>query len=211
MSRIKRHKLKKSVVREAPKKKGLSKKAILTFIIGGVMILSVFGIMFSSYNSGIEEVEYGDYEFQRTNTGWKTDIDGKKAEFSYLPSDIEEFNMSTEVVDKILDSKVVYITFDPNTTIIEEFELMRFELGMSLTQLFGIYSMAGVAKESEEYTLPLVSCVNAPAELPVISLTEANETNALVDGDCIILEVNEYSAAALKDRLLYAMLGIIAD
>jgi hypothetical protein len=211
MSRIKRHKLKKSVVREAPKKKGLSKKAILTFIIGGVMILSVFGIMFSSYNSGIEEVEYGDYEFQRTNTGWKTDIDGKKAEFSYLPSDIEEFNMSTEVVDKILDSKVVYITFDPNATIIEEFELMRFELGTSLTQLFGIYSMAGVAKESEEYTLPLVSCENATAELPVISLTEANETNALVDGDCVIIEVNEYSAAALKDRLLYAMLGIIAD
>ena len=48
MSRIKKHKLKKSMERHAPKKPFMSKKMLWTIIIGGLMVASVFGIMFSS-------------------------------------------------------------------------------------------------------------------------------------------------------------------
>jgi hypothetical protein len=78
-----------------------------------------------------------------------------------------------------------------------------------MAQLFGIYSMPGVAEESDEYSQPLVDCGNATAILPVISIVEANETNAWLDNDCIVLEANEYTTIALKDRIMYAMLGII--
>ncbi|MBU2561320.1 MAG: hypothetical protein KKD17_03405 [Nanoarchaeota archaeon] len=209
MSRIRKHRVKKALIRHEQPKKKMSKKMLMTIIIGGLMVLSVFGIMFSSYNSGNEKVEYGEYTFQRTAKGWTTEIGGKKAEFSYLPEDIEELEISKEVADKLKASKVVYITFNPNTKSVQKFELMRFELGNAMSQLRGVYTMAGVSEENEKYNQPLVDCSNATATVPVISITEGNETKAYLDGECIVLESDEYAAGVLKDRVLYALLGII--
>ena len=209
MSRIKRHKVKKSLKREEPKKEGLSKQAILTIFLGALMVLSVFGIMFGSYSSGGEKLEYGEQTFKRTDTGWSTEIDGERVEFTYFPSDLEELNISKDVVDKLLDSKVAYVTFNPSSENVQNLELMRFELQKSFSQLFGTYMMLGITEPSDVYAQPLIDCTNATAKTPVISIVESNMTNAFIDGDCIVLETEEYSVIALKDRLLYSMLGII--
>ncbi|MBN1543842.1 hypothetical protein JW898_00090 [Candidatus Woesearchaeota archaeon] len=209
MSRIRKHRLKKALIRQEQPKKKMSKQMLMTMIIGGLMVLSVFGIMFSSYNSGNEKVTYGDHIFKQTSKGWTTEIGGRKAEFSYLPGDIEGLEISKEITDRLKSSKVVYITFNPNTKSVQNFELMRFELGNAMSQLGGVYAMAGVSEENEKYTQPLVDCRNATATLPVISITEGNETRAYLDGECIVLESDEYASGVLKDRVLYAMLGII--
>ena len=209
MSRITKHKLKKSVERRTPKKSIMSKKMLWTLIIGGLMVASVFGIMFSSYNSAREEMTFGDYEFVQTRTGWATEINGRMHEFSYLPSDVEELNISEDVSERLKDLKVVYITFNPNSDMVQQMELMRFELGRAFAEIFGIYSMPGITEENEQYNQTLITCENATVSTPVINIVEANLTNAYVGGNCIVLEPNEYSAMALKDWVLYSMLGII--
>jgi hypothetical protein len=209
MSRIKKHKLSRHIEKEEPKKSKMSKQMIWTIILGGTMVLSVFGIMFSSYNSGNEKARYGDYKFRQSSGGWVTEINGNEAEFNYLPQDLEKLNLSDDVKERLLGSKVVYITFNPNTKSVDMFELMRFELGMKLGEIGGVYAMQGVAEENENYMQPLVDCGNATSSVPVISLVEGNETMAYLDGDCIVVESDRYSAPAMKDVVLYTMLGIM--
>jgi hypothetical protein len=210
MSRIKRHKLSRSeqAAARAPEKKKMSKQMLWTIILGGVMLLSTFGIMFSSYNQGTEKVKYGEYTFKRSSTGWTAEINKQKIQFSYLPADLENVNVSSEVSEKLLGSKVIYITFNPNTKHVADLELMRFELANSLSQLFGIYAMAGITENSTLYKQPIVSCENATATTPVVSIVEADKTDTRVEGDCMVLETDQYSVMALKDKLLYNMLGI---
>ncbi len=209
MSRVKRRKPRKADRHKEPEKKRMSKQMIMTIIIGGLMILSVFGIMFSSFNSGSEQKEYGDYRFQRVQTGWTADIGGKRAEFTFHPSDLEDLNMSDEVIDRLKVSRVVYVTFDPESEGVGEFELARFGLSQALAGLFDIYVMPGVSTPHEDYDQPLVDCSNATAMVPVVSFVGSNRTAAYLEGDCVVLEADEYSAPVIKDRLLYGMLGII--
>ncbi|MFC1741781.1 hypothetical protein ACFL3V_04570 [Nanoarchaeota archaeon] len=211
MSRVKRHSIKKKAEKPVPKKEPfMTKKMLWTFIIGGLMVASVFGIMFSSFNSGQEENTYGDYTFSRTKFGWATEIDGKQAEFDYLPQDVEELNVSAEVIQKLVDSRVLYITFDPNSKIVDKFELMRYRFSGALGDSFGKYVMPGVTNHTEAYAgQPLVDCGNATAATPVIHVTEGNETVVVLDGDCITIEAYEFAVGAVKDRLLYGMFGIL--
>ncbi len=217
MSRITKHKLNKSVARYEPKKSRMSKKMIWTLILGGLMVASVFGIMFSSYNSGNDKLKYGEYKFEKavkrlpsgmTQEIWTVDIDGKKAEFSYFPGDLEEFELDPAIGDLLARSKVVYLTFDPSTKNVGKFELMRLEMAESLAD-FGKYPVPGIIEEHEQYSQPIVDCGNATEMVPVVSLVEGNETNARLEGGCIVLEANEYSTTALKDRVIYSMLGIM--
>ena len=164
---------------------------------------------YSSYNESREELTYGDYEFIRTQDGWATEVDGRMYEFSYLPSDVEELNISRDVSERLKGLKVVYITFNPNSKAVQQLELMRFELGRSFSEMFGIYPMPGITEENEQYNQTLITCENATVSIPVIHIVEANDTNAYVGGNCIVLEPNEFSAIALKDWILYSMLGII--
>jgi hypothetical protein len=208
MSRIRKHRRTKSEAREAPPKKSMSKQMIMTIILGSVMVLSVFGIMFSSYNSGNEKERYGDHVFKRSTNGWVTEINGQKAEFTYLPKDLENMNISTAAADKLRGAKVVYITFNPHARHVDKFELMRFELGNTLVQVAGMYALAAISENNSAYTQPIVTCENATAALPVISIMEGNETDARVEGECIILESDDYSTRALKDKFLYDLLEI---
>jgi hypothetical protein len=210
MSRITKHRVKKSLRgRAPPKKKRISKQMIWTIIIGGLMVASVFGIMFSSYNDPGEENTFGDYTFERTNLGWVTEINGNRVVFDYLPSDVEEINISKQAVDVLAGAKVMYITFNPNSENIQALELMRFEMLGAFEQMFGMYSLVGITEENQAYQQPIVDCGNATAMLPVIHIIESNQTSVQLDNSCVVLEVEDYSASALKDRLLYGMLGII--
>ena len=61
----------------------------------------------------------------------------------------------------------------------------------------------------EIYNQPIVDCMNATVYVPVIVMKEANETKAYLDGNCIFLESTQYSVVAMKDRILYAILGVV--
>ncbi|MFH1669698.1 MAG: hypothetical protein ABIA62_07265, partial [Candidatus Woesearchaeota archaeon] len=88
MSRIKRHKI-RTLRHNKQKNERMSKQAIITILLGGLMILSVFGIMFSGYNSGETSDEYDGHDFKRTQLGWYTEINDQRVEFTYLPQDLE--------------------------------------------------------------------------------------------------------------------------
>lgn len=212
MSRFKKHKLrKKDITNKAGtgKAKGMSKQMLMTLVIGGLMVLSIFGIIFSGYNSGREKVSYNGYEFRQTNEGWSTKIGEQEVQFNYLPESLSEIEIDNSVTELISNSKVIYVTFNPNSKKVQALELMRFEFGNSLSTLFGKFVMNGVTEKHEKYSQPIVNCMNATAMIPVVKLVESNETKARAEEGCLILEVDEYSAIALEERIVYDLLGIL--
>ena len=208
MSKIKRHKVKAKMLYQTKKKKRISKELIWTLILAGLMIASVFGIMFSGYADGGEKEAYGDYEFIRTNQGWKLVFEDRQFVFQYHPSDIDELVIDPSISDKIRGASVLYITFDPTSKAVEALEVTRFGISMFLTDI-QIYPQLGVTKEDENYNQPIVDCYNATNMVPVLKLVETNVTKVHVEGDCIIIEADKYDLQPMVDRLSYAILGVI--
>ncbi len=209
MSRIKHHRISAQIRDKAPEKKGISKQAIWTIILGSTMVFSIFGIMFSGYDSGRQQIKYNDYEFQQTTTGWSTEIDDKMIEFNYLPQELESIQISSEPANILKESKVLYITFNPNNKSVQQFELARLQLGLTLSESFQIYTMPGITEPSELYQQPIVDCNNATQSLPILKFVESNETKAYLEDSCIIIEADKTTALAVKDKILYQMLGIL--
>jgi hypothetical protein len=101
------------------------------------------------------------------------------------------------------------VTFDPKAKDVSQLELSRFELSTTLQDMEKI-PVLGVAREDPVYSAyPYVDCSNATTMLPVILIKSGNITQAVLQGNCVVLESVENSAIALKDRVLYGVLGVI--
>ncbi|MFC1723202.1 hypothetical protein ACFL0V_03610 [Nanoarchaeota archaeon] len=207
MARVRKRKPKEKY-RRVVKKKRISKQFVWTLILAGLMIASVFGIMFSGYADGGEKKHYGDFEFAQYKNGWKVEINDQVYAFNYHPSDVEELAIDKQGVEALRSAKVVYLTFDPNTKSVDVFELMRFQLGSFFDEI-QIFPISGVIEEHEDYVQPIITCQNATDMVPVIELVEANMTATKWNDNCLVLEINKLDAGAMFERVAYAVLGVI--
>lgn len=221
MARITKHKPSKGLKRNERKvKKGIRKEIWMTILIAGVMVLSVFGIIFSSYRGQQKEDTYNGYKFVSTQQGWMTHIDDQKVYFNYAPTQLEDLNVSPAVFS-LLDSPVIVITFDPLSEQIDEVEAARLTLAQSFTIQMGKAIIYGVTQESSEYNLSEYHCANATSTLPVIELRSVDEsgipegdniekgTSIYSEGACVIVASRQRDWMAASERLIYGMLNII--
>ena len=160
MSRIKKHKLSKQVLKEEKKSRGLSKEAWITIFIAGIMILSVFGILFSSFNSQGAKQEYNGHDFVATDYGWSTKVNKQQVYFTYHPKDLEIINLDQEVLD-LLDAPVYIVLFDPDSEYIESIDSARLQLAQISTSVLQKGIISATTNESEVYNLTVLSCENA--------------------------------------------------
>jgi len=222
MAKLRKHKLSKDINRQE-KKKRFSKEIIITIIIASVMILSVFGIMFSSYNAQELKEEYKGYEFNKVGDSWVTLINDEKVYFSYSPSQLEGLEASSNVFDA-LQSPVIVVTFNPNSEQIEQIEGARLKLAQDFTLNFNKAIIYGITEENKAYNMTKYTCANSTIRLPVIELRavdekiipEGNETGVeetgtkiYLEGDCVVIAARERDWLPASERLLYGMFGII--
>ena len=210
MARIRKHRLDKAVLRKQKKKKTLSKEAWITIFIGGIMILSVFGILFSSYNDAEQNIEYNGHDFYKAGDLWITKIDGERMGFMSHPEEVESLEIPQQVIYE-LKGPVYITTFDPDSENIEQIEGARFTFAVGMTEKFGKGVIPGMSNNNTvEYDLPVYTCMNSTQFLPVIYFKSTeNATNVHLDGTCIIFESRSNEWNLLLERVLYGMLGII--
>jgi hypothetical protein len=204
MVRIRKHKLSKSVKIRQEKKK-FKKEFIITGILAGVMILSVFGIMFGSFGSQSQKQTYNEFSFKSTNQGWLLDED-KEMYFDYLPDQLETVVVSEEVKN-LFGAPIFTIVFNPNSESIEQIEKTRLKLAQHLMPEKAI--LYSITEENELYSLPLMTCENSTQEFPVILIQEANFTEISNQDSCIIINARPMEIQAAAERLVYSWLGII--
>ncbi len=186
------------------KKERHSKGAVYVAIfIAAIMVTSVLGFIFGERSQ--ESMTYGKHNFDKKNLKWVTKINGKDASFDYFPAEVELINLSDSAVNSILNSKMVYVTYDPNQTN-EDLGVAQFDLNQQL-MLLNIYVGNGMTA-SNKYGIPIITCKNATQFVPVVVLESSTNNTIKEEGNCIILNGNPLM---LKDRLLYSVFGVIKN
>jgi len=204
----------KSKFKQRKKKKEksnfFSKQNIMSIFIVVIMTSSVIGLMWSQ--SSENEQSYNGYKFSRVGNKWLTEVNKAVYEFDFLPASLEDIPVDEGLNEKISNSGMIFLTFNPNSTNLPVIDVVRLELTMKLpevTELFGVTS-AVTENINGTYDLPVITCVNASSTIPVIELMYDNETRIDIDSNCIkLIGYQPLDLLALKDRLMYQLLGII--
>ena len=191
------------------RKKQKDNKKLNTFMavfIAVIMVSSMAGMMMNNNDS---QLNYNGFKFKVADNQIYTEISGETYFFYYFPADLESLNTSVELKTKIKDLQMFYFTFDPDSESLSYIDKARFDLSNDLAKTDFFFSNAKT-KESDLYDIPIITCDNATAFVPVIYFKEGNRTGFFKEGNCIIAESQTKEGfLALKDKLLYIILGVM--
>ncbi len=194
---------------EAEKKEFWSKRNLMSLFIITIMVLSVAGFVMIQNNQDTFNTVYGEFTFKQTPSVYITKIDGVERSFRYHPSQVEDLNISKSAIDALKQTKMVYVTYDPDTRYPQVMGLLSYELTQELSDAFDMYVLTGLTDEND-YDAQIITCEEATADVPVIYFKESEEPQILYENGCIILEgKSEFDFSYEKDRLMYGIFGVI--
>jgi len=185
-------------------------KLWMSIFIAATMILSVFGIIIGS-SGDTTTVRYNDFKFsQDPQYGfYTTKINGDTVPFYSLPTESVYFNLSDEVMVGLRSSVFIVTTFDPDlaNTSLQHIELARFDLAqyMKGKQVYNAVLDSAAGYES----LPILSCDNASATMPVVTFNISETRGIVSSGNCIYLNGKGADFLFFRDLILYKYLGVI--
>ena len=187
------------MVRRRKKQTKFGAYAIMAFMVL-LMVGSLMGvILFAPQAPG--EITYGDLTFEvDQSTGlYTTTRDGQTFRFNNLPFTTLSVDVDQQAITVLRAAPLKVLTFNPNLDVasLQYIDYVRFELASVIPGLGG-----GVTQPSEAYPLPLIDCVNATPQVPVIRL-EIGDPEIRSEGFCVILSGNQTTLLLAKDALLY--------
>ena len=185
-------------------KKKLKKELLWGIFIAVIMISSTIGFIYSGGSSDYVYKEKFKFKATDSNTFIYSASAKQQFVFRYLPPQVEDLNLSTKI-----DTPMIYLSFNPNSSNLDMIELMRFELFEDFKKL-GIHAVQGVLVNDSVYALPVITCKNASVSSPVIIFSSSNETKITEARGCVLFESKDGAdIVRLKERLLYSTLGVM--
>lgn len=184
-----------------------SKTMWIGIFIAAIMILSGAGFLWKGGDS--TNLKYNGFSFALTQDNrWAADIGGQQILFYRHPSELENINMSPESADILRNTKMIYVTSDPDDLLKDAIGLSEFDM-KDIMEKKGIYFVYAFTKENQ-FNKTIITCSNATRSVPVIFMEYSNQTEILYDNNCITLGANsDFNMLMLRDRLLYEMLGVM--
>ncbi len=173
------------------------------------MITSVFGIVINGFGDQSTTVRYGNFKFKLEQFGYSTTVDDKKLFVDVLPQEVEYIAVPQQAISLLQTNPQVYMTHDPNSSsapmmAAAEFSFAQTALTHLSTNIVPAFTVQNING------LPVVTCDDATEFFPVIMLRESDKTEVTVENNCIILDAaTDPEILALKDRLVYALTGIM--
>jgi len=181
-------------------------KLFMTFFIVAIMILSVLGFMIGRNSN--EQLKYNDFKFTNKNNKFIIKINNKDLDFDYFPSQVENFNISNEVIEKIKGKIQIDATSNFNDDFAESIAYTLFDMGEKL-KILNIHLRKGFTTNTS-YNKPIITCNNAKTHIPVIMFEKSDKTVVYEENNCIIIKAgSQQDIIAVKDRILYSFFGII--
>lgn len=180
---------------------------VMAWFIVAIMVLSVLGIVGSSFFSGGERAEYNGFDLVKVNNLWLLKEGGKKGEeggndyyFRYLPSELENLSSPGEVK---VEGGRLYFGFQPDDRI-------NFDKAIgSLAYFFynqGVSSQKACITEKDCPDIPIINC----EEKPGIVIISGEKNGYTQDEKCLIMTAaDNEELEKLTERLLYKLLGVM--
>ena len=180
--------------------------AILAFFIAFIMVGSILGYVMM--DGGENRFKYKDIKFTQDQGGWSTIINNRKITFDYLPPDVEQINLTSDIITTLINKPEIDTTSLVNDTFSEEIALAQYNMNLVLKNL-NVYLRRGFTT-ANIFNLSVITCEDATFAVPVVYFKQSNQTKIDLDDNCIIAEArNNIDVLRIKDRLLYSMFGII--
>lgn len=188
------------------KDKGFRAELIMPLFIVIIMVMSVFGYMWSSSRT---KLDYNGHKFYQLEDGrFMLSLEGKRIAFSYYPSELEWINASSGI-GSLLSAPIVYITSEYNSTLSETFAEVKFSLAQMIQDHRGAYAQNAFT-EPTEYSLPVITCMNSTPNTPVIFVERANATEIVIENSCVVMRGrNRQELVRAYERIVYSILGVM--
>ncbi|MBN1501991.1 hypothetical protein JW930_00470 [Candidatus Woesearchaeota archaeon] len=188
------------------KRRDEQKIKIVIAVVTIIFLLSSSIILFNT--STDDEITINGTKFRGENDYYVAKINGNNVRFYSLPYEASYLNISKAILEKISNSKMVILTFDPDQEDLMYIDFIRFELAEELAKK-NIYPITGITKESSIYQLPVFTCKNASSYTPVIEFFSSNKTNIFMNQSCIHIEGKGPELVLIRDKLIYGIYGLI--
>ncbi len=189
------------------KKKKLA-KTFMTWLLVILMVGSAFGVMLGSYSSSQRKYTYEGQKFIATQTGFKTAIDGLDTNFRYYPGDVDHINLSEDMVNKIIASYELDMTYDEDSAMRQQISLLQYEISDHVQNFFDVYSVNGLTAENK-FNLTVINC-DENSTVPTLYFVSSNRTEFEELNKCLLFKSDSFEGfQVLKDRFLYGMHRII--
>lgn len=187
-------------------------KKWLAALIGVIMLSSVIGYVFlfnPSLQGGVN-FRHAGLTFKQTPQGTYTlNLNGQSLDFFSRPEDVDGLNISSAVLNRIVSSKALYITYYWNSSLADEMALFQFDFAILVGARHGVYAQPAFTTSSPLGS-SVADCGNATRFVPVLLLQEGvNTAIALLPSnqDCIVLNASgSANFLRMSDRLKYAAL-----
>lgn len=201
-------------------KKFFNAKVIGALFLVSILLFSVLGFIMGSVGSGnsanSNTFTYNEYDFKvdMANNQLILDYHGSDLPFYIRPSELEFFeeNETIDIFDKLLFTKELIVSFDPNLQT-PEFIPMINQRMLNYYAFVGKTAQFGLTEDSLLYDdFVVATCNDATAEVPVLIFKDGFENEVLVseDGNCITV-VSQDSGHRIRfyEKVSYNVLGVM--
>jgi len=178
----------------------------MVYFMAFIMISSVFAVMFYGFANQEGTAKYGKIKFTQTDNGWTLNTKTQQYNFDYLPQEVDFMNLSSEMTGLLSNTLEIDVTSEVNNSDAETIAFVQFAMDRNLPQK---YIRVGFSTNSS-FNTPIFDCSDATQLVPVVYFKSGNETKFIEEGNCLIAQSRDnFGFIRIKDRLLYAILGII--
>jgi hypothetical protein len=126
-----------------------------------------------------------------------------------MPQDVEALETDKGVQAMIQNAYGIIITSEFNTTYKEEIAYAEYNMGNDLDNKGKLY-FYGFTTQNDK--LPVITCLNASKDIPVITIAEGNLSEARIEGNCINVQFNSSTnLVRLTEKIRFLFLGVINE
>ena len=180
----------------------------LMFFIVMIMVGTSVSFVFLDFGPQSEVIKDSELKFVRYTDHIEAKINGNRAAFSFLPSEVEGIPTPGDISSRLQNKFEIDATYDFNSTYKEAIALAHHQMELTLSA-YNIYLRKGFTANTT-FNLPVITCSGATSNVPVVFFKYGNSTNIHYQNDCVIAEAaSNQDFIRIKDRLLYAILGVI--
>ncbi len=180
----------------------------MAVVVAFLMVMSGFGVYLSGRGAQDQTVkDYGiTFAIDQDTRMYTADLTGQDVSYYRLPSSIEQYALSADAKSLLRGSQALVLTFDPEAP--QEQLGALSEVRLDLSSLLQKPAINAVTTNSSAYDLPVATCANATAEVPVVSFELSDETALVKDDSCLRMKGNGTAFYELRDALVYSYYGV---
>ena len=201
-----------------PEKKKLSFWKKLAVILPVAMLVGVVIAMWNPLEKPAEAenlIQVGSYDFYEMEEGlFATPLTygGKKIPvyFRLDPREAGNISLEDQSIQQIVNSKKIYLTFNPNHQDIAKIIVAAGEVARILS-LYNIETITAYTEDSNPVNpdIPLKTCEDVSEDIGIVYVDTGNNTEVIVDQGCVIVNGKTADDTILAaDKLGMNLIGI---